>query len=70
MDPLTLGIAALAAVGAFGAKFIVEKAFRPSASPKIEVVTSDGEKTTVEASQLTSAKVEEILHKSATRVSY
>jgi hypothetical protein len=57
-------IAVLSVVGASSAKFLVDKVFgrSRSESPKLEVVTADGKKVSIEASQLTREKVEEILH--------
>jgi hypothetical protein len=66
MDPVTLVIAALSVAGASAAKFLVGKVFRSqSGSPTLEVVTADGKKIIIKASQLTREKVEEILHERA-----
>jgi folylpolyglutamate synthase/dihydropteroate synthase len=65
MNPVSLIIAALSVAGAAASKYAVEKAFQHlRLDSRLEVVTSDGRKISIDASALTREKAEEILHKS------
>jgi hypothetical protein len=62
MEPVTLVIAALAAAGASAAKSIISSYFRRdrAGSHILELVTSDGKKISISASELTRDKIAEI----------
>jgi len=61
VEPVSLLIVGAASLLAFGASALVKKFVRPrSGADDVVVVTSDGRKFTVKASDLTANKVEEL----------